>query len=64
MAELSSADHGTIPPRITIPRDYNAAHDLIERNLRAGRLDIAVGVAHRSRKHDDSRKTEQPDRNR
>ncbi|WP_332674161.1 benzoate-CoA ligase family protein [Aromatoleum sp.] len=37
MAELSSADHGTIPPRITIPRDYNAAHDLIERNLRAGR---------------------------
>ena len=37
MAELSSADHGTTPPHITIPRDYNAAHDLIERNLRAGR---------------------------
>jgi benzoate-CoA ligase len=24
-------------PRIEIPRDYNAAHDLVERNLRAGR---------------------------
>ena len=27
------------PPAIDIPRDYNAAHDLIERNLRAGRSD-------------------------
>jgi len=25
------------PPRIDIPRDYNAAQDLVERNLRAGR---------------------------
>lgn len=25
------------PPAVDIPRDYNAAHDLIERNLRAGR---------------------------
>jgi benzoate-CoA ligase len=25
------------PPRISIPREYNAAHDLIERNLQAGR---------------------------
>ena len=27
------------PPRVDIPRDYNAAHDLIERNLAAGRAD-------------------------
>lgn len=37
MPELSHADHSTSPPRIHIPRDYNAAVDLIERNLRAGR---------------------------
>jgi benzoate-CoA ligase len=37
MAGLSSADHSVSPPIITIPRDYNAAHDLIERNLAAGR---------------------------
>ena len=37
MAGLSSADHSVSPPQIAIPRDYNAAHDLIERNLRAGR---------------------------
>ena len=37
MASLSSADHRVSPPRIEIPRDYNAAHDLIERNLAAGR---------------------------
>ena len=37
MPELSTADHTSSPPHITIPRDYNAAHDLIERNLRAGR---------------------------
>jgi len=29
---LSQADHSTIPPRIEIPRDYNAAHDLLRRN--------------------------------
>ena len=34
---LSSADHTVSPPRIEIPRIYNAAHDLLERNLRAGR---------------------------
>ncbi|WP_332815519.1 benzoate-CoA ligase family protein [Ramlibacter sp.] len=28
----SHADHGTIPPRVDIPRDYNAAHDLLARN--------------------------------
>ena len=37
MPDLSHADHSVSPPRITIPREYNAAHDLIERNLRAGR---------------------------
>ena len=39
MAQLSSADHSVSPPRVSIPRRYNAAHDLIERNLRAGRGD-------------------------
>lgn len=34
---LSHADHGTSPPRLDIPRRYNAAHDLIGRNLEAGR---------------------------
>ena len=37
MPALSSADHSVSPPIVTIPRDYNAAHDLIERNLAAGR---------------------------
>jgi benzoate-CoA ligase len=36
LASPSSADHSTSPPRVQIPRDYNAAHDLIERNLAAG----------------------------
>ena len=39
MAELSTADHSLSPPQIAIPREYNAAHDLIERNLRAGRAE-------------------------
>jgi benzoate-CoA ligase len=39
MPELSSADHSVSPPTISIPRQYNAAYDLIERNLRAGRGD-------------------------
>ena len=37
MSGLSRADHGVNPPAIEIPRKYNAAHDLIERNLAAGR---------------------------
>ena len=37
MPELSTADNGTSPARVSIPREYNAAYDLIERNLRAGR---------------------------
>jgi len=35
--KLSTADHSVSPPRIDIPRDYNAAEDLIGRNLAAGR---------------------------
>ncbi|TAK52025.1 MAG: benzoate-CoA ligase family protein, partial [Betaproteobacteria bacterium] len=34
---VSKADHSVSPPRIEIGRDYNAAEDLIERNLAAGR---------------------------
>jgi benzoate-CoA ligase len=37
VAGLSKADHSVSPPLIDIPRDYNAAHDLVERNLVAGR---------------------------
>ncbi|MEI8326096.1 MAG: AMP-binding protein, partial [Betaproteobacteria bacterium] len=37
MPELSSVDHSTSPPRVHFPREYNAAHDLIQRNLLAGR---------------------------
>jgi benzoate-CoA ligase len=29
---LSHTDHSTSPPRVEIPRDYNAAHDLLQRN--------------------------------
>jgi benzoate-CoA ligase len=39
MSALSHADHRTSPPSIHIPEDYNAAHDLIERNLLEGRTD-------------------------
>jgi benzoate-CoA ligase len=35
--QLSSADHSVSPPRVEVPREYNAAYDLIERNLQAGR---------------------------
>ncbi|HEY6568861.1 MAG TPA: benzoate-CoA ligase family protein [Candidatus Limnocylindrales bacterium] len=37
MSGLSKVDHGVSPPAFEIPRKYNAAHDLIERNLAAGR---------------------------
>jgi benzoate-CoA ligase len=37
MTGISSFDHSVSPPRWTFPRVYNAAHDLIERNLDAGR---------------------------
>jgi len=39
MQTLSTADHTVSPPRVTIPRQYNAAYDLIQRNLQAGRAD-------------------------
>ncbi len=39
MSDLSTADHRVSPPVIEIPRRYNAAFDLIERNLQAGRKD-------------------------
>src|SRR5437870_9417577 len=44
MPELSSADHADSPPSIAIPREYNAAHDLIQRNLRAGRADKSAFI--------------------
>ena len=37
MPSLSTASHQGSSPQIHIPRDYNAAHDLVERNLAAGR---------------------------
>ncbi|MBI2319718.1 MAG: benzoate-CoA ligase family protein, partial [Betaproteobacteria bacterium] len=37
MPSLSSADHRTSPPVVSVPRDFNLAHDLLERNLGAGR---------------------------
>jgi benzoate-CoA ligase len=37
--KLSSADHTSHPPRVDIPRSYNAAHDLLARNAgRPGKL--------------------------
>jgi len=44
MSALSSVDYGASPPRIEIPRAYNAAHDLVERNLAAGRADKVAFV--------------------
>lgn len=45
---LSHADHRTSPPRVEIPRDYNAAHDLLRRNAaRPGKvayIDAATGA--------------------
>jgi benzoate-CoA ligase len=39
MPTVTTADHSVTPPIVDIPHEYNAAHDLIERNLRAGRRD-------------------------
>jgi benzoate-CoA ligase len=36
---VSLADHGCSPPRVDFPRRYNAAADLLDRNLQAGRAD-------------------------
>jgi benzoate-CoA ligase len=38
-AGLSVADHSVMPPQVEFPRRYNAAHDLIERNLLGRRGD-------------------------
>src|SRR3982074_610106 len=35
--QFTRADHPVSPPHIHIPRNYNAAVDLVERNLLAGR---------------------------
>ncbi len=42
--ELSGFDHSVMPPLWSFPRQYNAAHDFIERNLRAGRGDKAAYI--------------------
>ena len=46
--KLSRADHSVSPPRVDIPREYNAAHDLLERNAsRSGKvafIDAASGA--------------------
>ena len=39
MPARNQADHDRDPPLLTFPAEYNAAHDLIERNLQAGRAD-------------------------
>jgi benzoate-CoA ligase len=45
---LSRADHSTSPPRVEIPRDYNAAHDLLARNAarssKVAFIDAATGA--------------------
>ena len=43
---LSRADQSVSPPRVDIPRDYNAAHDLLARNTgRAGKLAFIDAVS-------------------
>lgn len=39
MLSISTANHSVSPPQVDIPRQYNAAYDLIQRNLQAGRGD-------------------------
>ncbi|HSH90198.1 MAG TPA: benzoate-CoA ligase family protein [Ramlibacter sp.] len=45
---LSRADHSTSPPRIDVPRDYNAADDLLARNAarsdKVAFIDAATGT--------------------
>jgi len=45
---LSRADHSTTPPQVEIPRDYNAAHDLLARNAarsaKVAYVDAATGA--------------------
>ncbi|MCB1928079.1 MAG: benzoate-CoA ligase family protein [Rhodocyclaceae bacterium] len=49
MPELSRVDHSSSPPTIDIPRSYNAAVDLIGRNLAAGRGDKTAFIDDRDR---------------
>ncbi len=39
MLQISSADHTVSPPEVNFPPEYNAAYDLLQRNLQAGRGD-------------------------
>lgn len=48
MPQLSSVDHSVSPPCVEIPRAYNAAYDLLERNLRAGRGEKLAYIDDRS----------------
>ncbi len=47
--KLSHADHSTSPPWLDIPRDYNAAHDLLARNAqrsaKAAFIDATTGAS-------------------
>jgi benzoate-CoA ligase len=42
---LSRVDHSTSPPRIDIPRDYNAAHDLLLRNAQRAHKPAFIDAA-------------------
>ena len=46
--QLSRADHRASPPLVEIPRDYNAAHDLLQRNAsrpgKAAFIDASTGA--------------------
>jgi benzoate-CoA ligase len=41
------ADHAFSPPRISFPREYNLAHDLVGRNLASGRANKAAYIDER-----------------
>ena len=49
MPVVSRADHSVSPPAIDIPREYNAAEDLIERNLVAGRAEKTAFIDDKGR---------------
>jgi benzoate-CoA ligase len=42
--DLCEIDPTTSPPLLRIPDRFNAAHDLLERNLRAGRAAKVVYI--------------------
>ncbi len=44
MPAFSSVDRSTTPPRVHVPRDYNAAVDLVDRHLAEGRGDKVAFV--------------------